>query len=91
MAGGKLHRGLHIVGVARNDDAQRLDLVLAGVGAVEHTTVAVETHFAINNPFQLLDEFLRLLKRFRKGGGGQNPCALWQRGLSHLYGFPDSA
>ena len=48
MACGNLHGGLHIISGAGNYNAQRLNLILAGVGAVKHPAVAIETHLALN-------------------------------------------
>ena len=38
--------GLHVGGVARQYNADRFDLVVAGVGAVEGAGVGIEAHFA---------------------------------------------
>ena len=52
---GDLHGGNEVGHGARNDDAERLDLVNAGVGAVELARSEVETHFAL----QMLAQVLR--------------------------------
>ena len=49
MTGGNLDRRLHIVGIFGNDHPHRLDLVEAGVGAVEHPGCLIKAHF----PFDL--------------------------------------
>ena len=49
MAGSNLDRCLHIVGIFGNHHSHRLDLVEAGVGAIEHPGSFVKAHF----PFDL--------------------------------------
>ena len=44
--GAKVHHGLHIGRAAGDDDAHRLHLVDAGVGAVKQAGVGVKAHFA---------------------------------------------
>jgi hypothetical protein len=56
VAGGDLHRRLHILGVAGNDDAHRHDLIEAGVGAVQHAGSAVKAHLALNTASQFFDQ-----------------------------------
>ena len=78
MACRKLDCGLNIVCGAGNNHAQRLDLILAGVGAVKHAAVAIETHLALDNLLQFMDQFPGLLQWFGKGSGGQCGWA-WRR------------
>ena len=46
-------RAMDVVGRLRDDDADRLDLVVGGVGRVEHPRGAIETHFAADARVQL--------------------------------------
>src|SRR5262249_14954014 len=58
---GDLDGGMEILKSTRNDDAERLDLVDAGVGAVELTTGAVEADLALEMAVQMLGERLPLV------------------------------
>ncbi len=68
MAGCELNGSLYVIGGAGDDNAEGLNLILAGVGAVEHAAVAVEAHLAFDNLLQLMDQLLRLLYGSTKGG-----------------------
>ncbi len=61
VAGCDAHRGLDVLLVLGDDHPQGLDLVVAGVGAVEHAAVAVKTHRSPDGPFQLLGQLPELL------------------------------
>ena len=64
-----LDHGDHIVGGARNHNANGFDLVDAGVGAVQDACHLVETHLAFNTAFQNLD---------------QRPCVRFGDSSSHV-------
>ncbi len=62
MASGKLNSGLNVIGVAGDHDAQRLDLILARVSAIEHAAVAVEPYFAVNDLLQFVNKLACFLE-----------------------------
>ena len=51
---GVADEGVHVVFVARHDDAERLDLEQRGVGAVEGARDVVEEEFPFDDPFQVV-------------------------------------
>ena len=54
-------RAHHRFGRARNDDAERLDLVDAGVGRVQRARHLVEANFAVDRGFELALQILRIM------------------------------
>ena len=54
--GGDLHGGDEVLGGLRDDDAERLDLVDAGVGAVELRRAGVEADLAANVLAEMLGQ-----------------------------------
>ena len=48
VPGGQFDGGRDIVGMPRNNDADWLDLVVAGVGRIQHAAGAIEAHLAIH-------------------------------------------
>jgi hypothetical protein len=48
------HQGLHILFVTGDDDAERLDLENAGVGAIESTRQLIKEEFALDEALQIV-------------------------------------
>src|SRR5262249_31035429 len=78
--GGDLDRGAHVLDGARDDHAERLDLVDAGVGAVQPARGGVEAHLAGEVLAQVLAEgqALQLGEVDHEGA----PIRKWRQGLS---------
>ena len=82
-----LDDGLDVFPVARDHDADGLDLIEAGVGAVEHTCEAVEVDFTLHDALDLVRQIAIL------SGNGSHFCGR-ERGAGrrdergHVGAFP---
>ena len=57
---GVADQGLHVLLVARHDDAERLDLEDRGVGAVQVARQVVEEEFAFDDAFEVVADAFAL-------------------------------
>jgi hypothetical protein len=76
---GDLHDNVNVFHGARNHDAERLDLINAGVRAVEPPRGLIEADFALNRLLEMSGEGLAL--QFAEVGGHETIFGLnWDRG-----------